>query len=296
MPDNSYPTREFSNTELKVSSWLVSHRDAFNKVLYGSLIVVDAIFIGLFLWQVVDYARTYAATEKALSESTRSLLDWNSLRVALAPDPIRIESAELLNTGTATDFLGRIANPNDDRYALFEYRFVWQGGNTTWLPSFILPQQSKFVASLGVEDIAPLSAQIEITNIRWKRVTEEDRLLLESTRDGLVVVSTAFIPNINEGFTGSAPVSSADFVVENRSPFDLQDAAFIVVLRSGPSLVAVNTVTVPRIDRGEQRLVRVRWFSFIPVGTVVVEPDINYLDSSHIASRIIETFETDEAF
>lgn len=292
-PNDSYPTRDFSDQELEISSWLLRNRVLFKKLLYGFLIGLDSIFVILFAWQLVKYAREYADTERALYGSAIMEIDWPSVRKAIAPDPINVSFVEFIDTGNATDFVARVINSNKDRHGMFDYRFVWAGGETDWFTTFIMPEQTKYISALGVDTRSPGTVQLETQNLRWSKLSTEDRDLLDITRDGLVILTTVFTPNINEGFTG-APVSSADFVVENRTPFDLQNVGFTVVVQSGSTIIGMNRVVVPRIDKNEKRPVSVRWFNYIGGGQVVVEPDINYLDSASFAPRLPDEEVLDE--
>ena len=112
----------------------------------------------------------------------------------------------------------------------------------------------------------------------------------EFTRDGIVIIDSTFIPNVNKELTGT-PNSGVEFLIENRTPFNLQDIPFNVIISNGINLTAANRATVSRLDRGEQRLIRTRWFRIVGAGEVIIEPDINYLDDFVIAPFIEDTID-----
>lgn len=284
----SYPSRQFSDQELKLSSWLVVHRELIHKIGYGAFIALDILLITLLGMELFQYISTYQDTENAVHASSILEIDWPAVRVAIAPEPLHINTVDALTAGNFLDFVAHITNANINKVAEFEYRFIWPRGSTEWVASFILPGASKYLLALGQEASDTSRTQLEIQNVRWKSISIEDKERLALTRDGLVVISSIFIRNINEELTGT-PISGAEFVVENRLPFDLQNIPFNILVTGPSGVQALNRVTVKRIDHKEQRVIRVRWFSFVSGGTVSAEPDINYLDDTHIAPRIEET-------
>jgi len=286
--NNKYPSRDFSDNELKLSSWISSHYSLFKQLGIGSLMALDAVFVGLFFFGIYRYAVTYEDTEIAIGQLSEQLIDWETVRIALAPKKLVVDAVTTLPLGLKTDFVSRITNINEGRWGDFEYRFVWSGGETPWTKSFILPLDSKYLLALGNDTDVFAGVTYEMRDMQWHSLTQEQKERYAVIRGSVVTVNATFVPNVNKELTG-VPISGVELLMENRSPFDFQDIQLTVILTNGLQPTAVNRATISRLERGEQKLVRTRWDQVIGGGKVQVEVDVNYLDDAIIAPPTNET-------
>lgn len=274
MPDTMLPTSGLSDWQLKLSYFYVSNKLLLRKLLVLLLILINFVFwgysvTGLLFW-ALDYQRLTKQTTDLMFSSTAVL----PLVEALKPKPLNLSTVNAFSgNGNLFDLMADVVNPNPDWLARFDYSFVGGSVTSTKFSSFVLPGDHKILLDLGR---ASAEGQLEVTNIKWQRVSGFTGL--RAVRDRFTVTNEQFLaaPQVGDP-------SRVRFTIKNDSSFSYWETGVTIVLYNGGSIVGVNFLTIPQFKSGDQRDVEMNWTKAIPqVDTIEVIPAVNYLDSANI--------------
>lgn len=250
-------------------------------------LLLDIGLIIFFLLSVVLYVVSGSFSDQrlmgTLDDNVAALHRSAAARVA---DPLLIGDPRVLTHEVgAYDVYAILENPNAEWYATFTYQF---SDNVMAEPveAFIMPGEEKYLLALNVQmENKPSGVTVAIEDVTWHRVdrhevanTEEflvehaNFLVADSTYDDSIVIDTT-------------KVGDATFTLTNDTPYTYYNPNFVLLLKQGGSVIAVNQVAVPQFVAGEARTVTVHWFGDAPgTGSVEVIPAINYFDKDEYSA------------
>lgn len=274
MEENKLPTSEFTDKQLKFSYWYVTNKLLLRKIAIIVLIVVSIIFwlyvfIGLLIF-LLDFERIDNQAKQSLFSPAETSISAESA----TPNPIDL-SGNLSFPGVdgTFDLASEVRNPNPGWLVEFDYNFRSMSTSSVTQKGFLLPGESKYLMDLGG---ASSDANLEISNINWRRIYQYEKLKEDHYR--FAIENQEFIPSAKVG-----DPSRVRFEVVNDSPYGYWDAWVIVGLYSGGNLVSVNRAPLSAIKTGERRIVELNWLQELPgIDGTTIDVDVNFLDGANI--------------
>jgi hypothetical protein len=275
------PTGEFGSKKLKYSIWYVEHRVFLYRCTVGLLALIIIVSWGYSLWQWGNYVIYGIAEDTRVAKVLTTFVNYTTMRDRLAPVPLQINGTELLAGGVNKyDSIAEVSNMNNRFFVEFDYYFIVGEGTTPKQHSFLLPQESRPLAYLGLEtNNTSGGTALVLENIKWQRISSHDipdTALWQAEHLNFIVDDFVFTRSEN---TTGVLSHSLEFTLKNATPYDYALPQFYVGLYLQQSLVGVIPLTVPKFKSLETRTIDLR--SFVPnlsVSEVKVFPIINIYD------------------
>lgn len=273
------PTHELDSKEFKYGVWYVKHRLFLYKLLVGSLIGLGGIFWLFSLWNWGIYILDYSKTQQMLL-SLSSSINYTGLHPHVSAQPIQVISSQVLPSGqNKYAAVATVINPNNRFLTFFDYYFVVNGQNTPVQKTFLLPDESRPLSYLGVENSG--SADLVLENITWQRISAHE---VVNTKDwqayrlNFAVSDFLFLKSLaQEGNNADA----VQFKLTNNSPYSYVNPDFYVVLLQNDGVVGILPLHLDSIKSLETKSIDLR--SLAPglyVSDIAVYPIINVYDNS----------------
>ncbi|MFA5021304.1 MAG: hypothetical protein WC517_04575 [Patescibacteria group bacterium] len=275
MADFQTSSSGLSDTQLKLSYFLVSNKLLLRKLSVVLLILINCGFwgyavAGLAFW-ALDYGRLNQQTDELLFSSSAVL---PAVEAAKPQSLILSDVQSFGGSDGHYDLMAQVSNPNTDWLAEFTYNFIGDGEpSPASYFGFALPQGRKILLALGQDSSA---VRVEITDVKWTRIT--DFAAVRNNRERFLVENDAFAPASKIGNP-----SRLEFSLANESPYSYWEAGVVVFLYSGGSISAVNYLAVPQLTSGSKRMIEFNWVR--PLANIdgwEIIPETNYLDSANI--------------
>ncbi len=282
--DPSSDLTQFTEKQLKIAYWYVSHKLLLKKILIAFLLFLCIIFWGYGIYGLINYFLIdQVRFNQTLKEVSSELVNYPAFRLKNQPKNFAILSSNVLPSGKDRyDFLAKILNPNLNWWAEFEYKFIFDGEETSLRKGFILPNEEKFLFELAVESKSkPRQATFEIQNIKWSRLDGHkipDYAAWSKERLNFEITEVKFSPSVVKD---GSPISKVTFTATNKTAYNFWNVGFYILLYRGTSVSGVNHITLEQFLSGEKRTVEVSWFEIVPTVTrVQVLPEVNIFDSA----------------
>ena len=273
---------DFTEGQLKVASWYVSHKILLKKIFIGFLISLCAIFWGFGLYGLINYYFIEGPVfNLAMRELSRGI-DYSAINRALEPKGIDIGTTTIFSSGKGRyDFSAKVFNSAAGWRAEFTYDFLVDGVARPEKNGFILPGEEKYIFDLGVSAATkPRSATLEIKNLKWKRIDAHEILDYAAWQNDHLNFPVSDVKFTPAAVGENIPISRASFTVRNATAFSFWDVGFEIFLYRGSSIASVNYVTLEEFRSGQTRPVEVSWFETLPsITQVKVVPEVNIFDS-----------------
>ncbi len=267
----------------RFSLWWVEHRAVLKKIGIRSFMVVDALILLFVFWNLIDaFAIRYDKEQQAVSEvAVLNQEDLHAYTVSRVANALSVADTQVFSTGNSQyDLYTEVDNTNEDWWAEFNYKFVYDGGETKEVTGFILPSQKKSVAELAVQSDSVLQmAQFQLIAVSWHRVDHHlisDYKKWSFDRLNIEIKSPTFLQDTQIKDT---TISRTTFTVVNHTAYSYFHPTFIVLLKRGSTVIGVNRTGLQSLDSGEAQDVALSWFGTVP-GSAQVEvvPDMNLFD------------------
>lgn len=276
----------FSSGDLQAASWWVKNEIKVFFWLRMILITCNVLVWSYVLWGLLD---AYAISYPRESRITQDIAQNQSILDRIEQDrPKNVGTSQVLvftTTENRLDITVDLENPNEQWWVEFSYQFNVSGEQTPTHQGFILPASQTTLTELGYTPKAKggKSAQLIVENIRWHRVTpsEVDGNYNEFIRKRFGNVS---VEHVNFGVASPVEGQSlprTTFDVINRGAYGYWSIDYIIKLKRGSTVVAVNKVNIRNLKPGETRPVELYWSDKLQgVNKTEVIPVINLLDPS----------------
>ncbi|MBU1132351.1 hypothetical protein KKC32_03865 [Patescibacteria group bacterium] len=273
----------FSEDDLKMSYWYVTHRVLIRKIILLSMAIVAGGLLlfgiaGILKYYVLDRGRNLALE----TEISQSKLDYTLLSELNRPSDLAILSTKVLNSGEGIyDIVSEVSNPNAQwMVESFDYYFIYGEEKTPLKTDFILPGQQKYVLYLGLETASRLgSDDLILENIKWKKVADyqslaEKILLFDFQNERILPASTS-------GLSEQADVSRVSFDVLNESTYNFWEPRFVILMYRQNNLAGIAQTNLNGLAPGERKTETINLFqSLSGVNRIEISPDMNILDPS----------------
>jgi hypothetical protein len=282
-PSNFSPDPvEFSERQLKFAYWYVSHKAFLKKILIVFLIILNLVFWSYGIYGSVNYFFIERVQfDQMLKELSHNIVNYSAFRAKNQPQSFKILSSNILPSGKEKyDLTAKVSNPNQNWRAEFDYKFIFDGGETVSRKGFILPGEEKFLFGLAVESKRkPSQVNLDLQNIKWQRLDPHqipDYASWSKERLNFEITDVKFLPAV---IKDESPISKVTFSVTNRTAYNFWNVGFYILLYRGTSLAGANYITLEQCISGEKRDVEVSWFEVMPTVTKVqILPEVNIFD------------------
>lgn len=146
------PTGEFTNRDLELGQWYVTHRVMLREIVVTILAIIIVVFGGYSLYRLIEYAFFgYSHDERLRNDLTKTSIPLKTLRSTVSAAPLIIDSVSVYpSTPGKYDFAALVENQNDRWLARVTYAFAWDGGETMPTQSIVLPTKKMPLVSIGV--------------------------------------------------------------------------------------------------------------------------------------------------
>jgi hypothetical protein len=263
------------NGKLNLSYWLVSHRLLVKKIFLGLFIAFDVFLVGVNIYGLV---KIFLEKPLVWQETT--------IRRSQPPQMLEVLETQVLSLNkNRYNLVARLKNPNAAiAVASFDYRFKSGTFVGEFRQSFILPAEEKFLVETGVESQTALNlAEIEITNIRWLRLSKimpyQEYETFRQNRFDFEIKDKIFTPAVELRISEKIPISKSRFTIINQSAYSYYDVGLVVGLYHSGKLVGINYVKLANFLSGQSRQVDLNWLQILPAqADIQVEPEVNILD------------------
>lgn len=279
LPDD-FETEELTDHKFKIGYWLTAHRLRLYQALIIALVVFDVLLGGYNLYKWGDYMIFgYLNDSRMINAIAQPLSNTKILREHFAPQPIAVENSTVFPQKDKTDAVAWVRNPNDKYLVFFDYNFFVGGAKTVARPGFLLPNEFKPVAELGVKVMGAGEANLEIKNIKWQRINAhqvKDIPAYINERLNFEATNFKFIPAYSLG----SKESRISFKIVNNSFYGFWQADFWVVLKVGEMAVGIEKISLDQFKSEEKRDIDLSVSPSINPNNIQVVPDIRVFDNS----------------
>lgn len=276
----------FTNGDLQKANWWVRHKAAIYFWSRTILIASNTLVWGYVLWGVVD---AYAISYPRESRITLDIANNQAILNRIEQDrPGNIGTSQVLvfpTTENRFDIMVDMENRNEQWWVEFSYRFNISGEQTPVHQGYVLPASQTTLTELGWKPKGKggRAAQLVVENIRWHRVNpdEVEGNYSEFVRKRFGGVAAEHVRFEMAAPTEGASLSRTTFDVVNRGAYGYWSVDYVIKLKRGNTVMAVNRINLLDLKPGETRPVELYWFDKIQgVNKTEVIPVINLLDPS----------------
>ena len=269
-----------SEKHLNFGLWLLENKKKFKHALVIFLIVFSASTLSYSAWHYTNYMLYGRHQHKEMMDQYNvSLIDSQALREVMSPHNLLFSFTEAYFVNGKYDFITKINNPNPRHYAKFNYCFEAFNTELACGESFILPNEEKYVISLGHEISENISnPNFVIKDISWQRITAHviedwDRFINERFR---------FETEIYEFNKTENNFFNLRFSVTNNSTYGYYSLPLQIILYQNDREVAVNYYLVNDFKGAEKVNINLSWpAAFINANRVEIIPDLDVLDTEN---------------
>lgn len=281
MPPPPETPENLTEKQLKFGYWFITHKFLLKRLAAVLLILLSASLYVFSLYYAIDYFFVRGVGERQALEELAQGVDYAKLHQARSPQELKFGSPLVFGGARDRyDLVVRVENRNKNFWASFNYKFRGAGFESLSAPGFLLPEDDKYLMQLAVPASSrPRSLRVEISNIRWQRISAHeisDPLSFTRDRVNFEIKDIKYEPAVARE---KVIISRAAFTVTNNTAFSFWRVDFPVLLMRGATPQAVNIVTAEQFRSGETRTLEVSWFESIPpVERVEVKPSVNIFD------------------
>ncbi|MBU1180277.1 hypothetical protein KJ885_05005, partial [Patescibacteria group bacterium] len=272
---------EFSEKQLKLGYWFITHKVLLRKILTGVLMGIAGIFWIYALVGFVDWAFVRGPKERENLKTTLQIITAPEALQAISAQDISFTEPVIFAGGIGQyDILVQAKNTNEKWWAEFKYRFVGEGLNGDWLKGFILPNETKYIANLGVQRaFRPRNVRFETDNFKYHRINPHeiaDYAKWEAERLNIAISDKKFDPY---AIRNKKNIASLTFKASNNSAYDFWSVGFYAFLYRGEQLVATNYISTTEFLSGEEKDLQMQFYEGLPTITKYeIIPDLNIFD------------------
>jgi hypothetical protein len=264
--------------EMNFGLWLAENRKKILKLITIILILVSA---GLFIYSTYHFIAYFRAGDP----NNQIIVDNLNTSPRKLTEDLQLAPINVFVSGERYDLAVKVKNPNLKFLAIFNYCFVQAENNIFCGAGFILPNEEKYILSLGRTDVAGLSdINFVISDIFWQRIDSHQISNWDNySRDRLnfAISDINFAAAAGSGLSDRVNLNSLAFTIKNDTSFGYYEVPLNIMLFSGSELVGVNRYPLSNFLAGDIRQVKLSWVgNFRSVNRVEVVPEINIMDST----------------
>ncbi len=269
---------EMTEHQFKIGVWFTTHRPQLYEALILFILVFDILLGGYNLYKWGDYLFFgYTADQKLATEIAQPLSNTSVLHNFLSPKSLVAEGTAVFFNANKVDAVTWLKNPNAKYSVSFSYDFVLGGVRTTSNQAFLLPEEEKPIAQLGIKADGAGSANVEIKNVAWQRIDAHKIKNIPAFMAERINFNASDF-KLTPSYSLGLPQNRISFKISNDTFFSYWQADFWVILKSGETPVGIERLALDNFAGGDKRDVQL----IIPVSVnpnnVQLFPDINVFD------------------
>lgn len=271
-----------SQKDLDRGMYFLQHKAMFIRLAWILAILIIVSIYSVLVFNVVRYIQ--APSWLAISESFKSSGVWSNYHQFKAPIEIELGQARALTLGNSVyNLVATIKNPNPDWLASsLEYKFIINGQALPVRTAFLNAADQHLLLQLGYKTDAPVaSADIEIDNVRWQRLTDETPQIswpiteLKYQGESSVQVGGVMV---------NLP-AQVSWQAQNKSLFNFWEVGWQVALFENDNIIGVAELNERDFKSLETRNIEATWAYNLPRATrAEVWPVLNWLDKNNFKS------------
>lgn len=279
IPKYEDPTQEFTAKELKWSFWYVQHKAILYRLSLILLVVINFGFMafggwkwGLYLWGIEDYRR--------LERNLTASINYTGIHAHFGAQPVQVLNTQVFSSGEDKfNVVAEMVNPNKQFLVKFDYSFIVNDKKTAIQAGFLLPGETRPIASLGLTEGVGATPTIVLENIKYERISSRltpDPMGWQAYRLNFQVSDFVFLKSLaQEGNNADA----IQFKLTNGSPYSYVAQDFYVALLQNDQMVGIVPLHLDSINSLETKNIDLR--SLLPglnVSAIAVYPLVNVYD------------------
>lgn len=264
-------TSGLSLKDFRAGLWLARNRKRIYRLFVYLLIMLCLSLFGYSAYRAVEYfnSDTGAADNNDFSFPRQT------------PDEIQYGNVKALRTGEGYDLTAQVNNTNDKYIGYFSFCFVQGEKELACDESFVLPNEEKYIFSLGVNGYDGSGVSLSIKNLSWQRIDLHkvpDWDAFKKERLNLPVSGIDFKKD-NAGFY------QLEFSISNKSPYSYIQVPLSIILLKNGQVAGVNRYFIKPFNSGQDKSIHLTWLApdSVAVDSVMIIPDLDiYDDASYI--------------
>lgn len=278
-------------SKLNLGFWWVKNRPLILKIIKIILIIISVITWSLFIFTFGKYLLfDMKKDDQMISELANGPTINHEVVLAISPQNFQVQTIRKFNLLSGHyDFLAEITNPNKWFSAKFDYYFLVDGIEYGRQPSYIFPNETKYLFALSQEiSSAPDIIEFKVDNIIWQRIDSRQYPDWENYKNERLKISTAninFTPAKSTVLSEKLDLNELKFDLSNNTIFNYWEVNLKILLYSHDDIADINEYKVTDLKSDEKRTIVISWpgrFGYISDITIIPEIDItnknNYIN------------------
>lgn len=277
--------RQISEQKLSLGYWFVTHKLLLKNILIVILIIINITLLSYILFLLIS---NLAIFQKNYQDNLLGLVstspDYAAVRSYRLPQDIQTGALQSFSNATkGYDIITEIINPNLTWWATFDYQFKLGDKLTDKIKGYVFPNETRKLIQLGV-DKGNLASSLVLSNIVWTK--EINFINIYKERYSFKIKNIKYIPSEELGVGDELPINRLSFEVTNESYLDYRNVNFLLFLKSGGQIVAVNQVSSNIFKSGETKILETSFFQLLPkITSVDIIADVNILDQNSFIKK-----------
>lgn len=268
----------FQEKQIGVAYWFVTHKLLLKNIFIVFFIISIVFLVSLNLYLLIFnlgiYRESYQKILKSLVTVSQEYVDFRS---AALPRMIQVSQISKYSGSKGFDIVASVINPNKSWYATFDYQFALGDNLTAKRSGFILPGENKSLVDLSVDN-GNLASDLKLTNLIWTKAFDFSKQYAE--KYSIELKDIKFVPTNVLGVGDKVRIGRAIFTAVNKSVYNYTNVNFLILLKAGEQVAAVNQISSGPILSGQSRVFEANFFQSLPtITSITVIPEINILDS-----------------
>ncbi|MDD4290386.1 MAG: hypothetical protein PHH83_03900 [Patescibacteria group bacterium] len=263
---------QISDKDIERSLWLINNKKKIIKI-----IILILIFFCVILYAISTFGFIKFFTTKDINLNNFSTINFSQNKKT--PNNLTVGDKQLIDRGNGKyDIAITINNPNEFWGATeIKYSLIIDGIEQTEDKTFIMPQETKKIAKLGINSETRIkNIDIIFKNIIWKKIKANE--IQNFKKQSFEVKDLAL--NINP--EDRSIRNWAEFSVKNISPYNFKNTKFIVFLYVGSQIVAINEIGQNYFKSEETRKLQTSWYYILPsYATAEIQTEVNLIDKNN---------------
>ncbi|MFA6271692.1 MAG: hypothetical protein WC693_01105 [Patescibacteria group bacterium] len=279
---------EYSDKQLKISIWWVTHRYQLKKWWVIVLAVADLLVFLYILFASIVLLYTWNKYVAIPSQISQSYINFTAYQQANAPQNIQVVSTVMVPVPGQTQtyhLVADVKNPNAKWMAgNLQYHFVLDGVDLDTGDTFLLPQEERFIFKYSVKSTSQKpTAQLVIDNPGWKRI--EFPLEKPALNFEINDAKVDYLPIQGERGTYTSFSTRVSANIKNNTVYNFWQVNFQVVLFSGDRPVAINEIKFDRFGALASKELGISWSDeYRSITNVKIVPEVNAYDPEMLYS------------
>jgi len=266
--------------KLNLGLWMAENRRWF---IFGFIILMILASATLWGYSAFNFFRYYLKertdNNQAINSLVQNKLDEN-IRIKTSAAKLQEFPPQVFFSAGKYDFLGKLSNPNNNFSVAFTYCFKDGEVELSCDSGFILPEETKYLLSLGRElKNSPSKLSLELRDVMWNRVNFHqfpNWKQFAETHLGFTVTDLSVKTAEASGISDKLGLSVLEFNITNNTAYSYWEVPLNIILTNGPSFIGVNKYTIDEFRTGQKRSVKIVLPERLGGDTkAIVVPEIN---------------------